>query len=287
MKNQGDMSYNGIGLQTPRGSGTNGHITKNMSSVRRREPYSTSVAASVPQLESKRHADLGILQHEAKRQIENRVLIYRTELEDAEPPLDEATMDERVETYRRKVEEKSRLGIDVQQGRTKHKAFQSHDIAVSKTKEMDTLRSALGVRENYEEGTAMKRQERQTKEDVQQTKTPYDPNNDAQVNPLDRRRSRFDTGRSDRRHSHRHHRSRSRSRRRRDASEDRRGRSGTRKRRRRSPSSDRWRHERTDFKADPRRGDTRRRSRSPSRSSSASSRARSRRRSPERRRRDR
>lgn len=260
------MSYNGIGLQTPRGSGTNGHISKSLSSIRKREPYSTSNVASIPQLEDRRRADLAILQHEAKRQIENRVLLYRIQLEESEPHLSEEQIEEKLAEHRRTIESGMRDNLQTDSGRAQHKSYQTHDIALSKDKEMDNFRSALGVRGDYEEGTAMRR--RGDPMPVNQTADPYDPLKDNQQNPLDRRRRRpratYSPKRKDSlRHSRQYER------------EDRRS-----ERERRSPG--RWKHDRNEFRSTShryRRSRSRSSSRSDSRSRSRSVHRRSRNRS--------
>jgi serine/arginine repetitive matrix protein 2 len=77
--------YNGIGLVTPRGSGTSGHVQANKFNVRR---------APVPRFGedgpgSRGGPDVGrkpnqeILDHARKRQLEVKLFEYRVELEDA------------------------------------------------------------------------------------------------------------------------------------------------------------------------------------------------------------
>lgn len=234
------MSYNGVGLQTPRGSGTNGHISKNLSSIRTREPYSTSHVVSTQQFETKRRPDLSILQHEAKRQIENRVLIQRTELEEIIPALQEEAIQVRLKSYREKIESEAFDTLLSERSRIQHKSYQTHDLAVSKSAEMNTLRSALGIRPDYEEGTAMKRQKHSSPEGTIMKRV-YRPSDDHSVNPLDRRRQQ---------------RPRSQSRYERDlyTQADRRG-HGVQSRSARNPSNDRWRHNRREFKDDSHIGD--------------------------------
>jgi serine/arginine repetitive matrix protein 2 len=74
------MSYNGVGLTTPRGSGTNGFVTRNMSLVRPRfqDPlYGTAKAAAPP-----RQPNEDLLDHERKRKIQLKLLTLREELEE-------------------------------------------------------------------------------------------------------------------------------------------------------------------------------------------------------------
>lgn len=81
--------YNGIGLKTPRGSGTNGYVVKNNSALKpstfsnaynsKKSPlYSdTQAAAVVPKARSEE-----ILKHDRKRKIEVKVVEYMDELEE-------------------------------------------------------------------------------------------------------------------------------------------------------------------------------------------------------------
>jgi len=64
------MSYNGIGLTTPRGSGTNGFVTRNLSTIRKTkekiEDYRDKEDAAV------RPFDIELIEHERRRQAEVR-----------------------------------------------------------------------------------------------------------------------------------------------------------------------------------------------------------------------
>ena len=137
------MSYNGIGLQTPRGSGTNGHISRNQSSIRQRAPYATSSSTVSSKSGEQRAPDLSILLHESKRQLQNNLLVYRSKLEDEDPPLATEEIDSMVSKYRRELEEKSTR--KTMTGSITLKPYQTHEISVSKAKELDNFRSALNV----------------------------------------------------------------------------------------------------------------------------------------------
>lgn len=78
--------YNGIGLSSVRGSGTNGYVQRNFSHVRkkpgRQETYRTDeeIARAEQQLNRKPNAE--ILEHERKRQVENKCMELQVRLED-------------------------------------------------------------------------------------------------------------------------------------------------------------------------------------------------------------
>ncbi|GBP40947.1 hypothetical protein EVAR_26028_1 [Eumeta japonica] len=74
--------YNGIGLQTPRGSGTNGYVQKNWATVRMpkdRVNYRTEEEIAKLDSASNKPPNREILDHERKRKIE----VKCTELEDS------------------------------------------------------------------------------------------------------------------------------------------------------------------------------------------------------------
>lgn len=78
--------YNGIGLDSVRGSGTNGYVQRNFSFVKKKQQqadaYRTEedIARLDQQLNKKPNDD--ILEHERKRQVESKCLELEMELED-------------------------------------------------------------------------------------------------------------------------------------------------------------------------------------------------------------
>jgi len=79
------MAYNGVGLTTPRGSGTNGYVQRNLSLVRSRpmEPvYQPSKMAAPPKA-----PDAALLEHERKRKIELKLFMLREEMEEQGYPV--------------------------------------------------------------------------------------------------------------------------------------------------------------------------------------------------------
>jgi serine/arginine repetitive matrix protein 2 len=74
--------YNGVGVQTARGTGTSGHVSRNFGSLK---PLRNDVRTlkEIREKESRpRETDPAILQHNALRQVEVQLLQYRDELED-------------------------------------------------------------------------------------------------------------------------------------------------------------------------------------------------------------
>lgn len=65
--------YNGIGLTTPRGSGTNGHVQRNWALVKpqqKEKNYKTESELAVLDAASNKQPNKDILDHERKRKIE-------------------------------------------------------------------------------------------------------------------------------------------------------------------------------------------------------------------------
>lgn len=73
--------YNGIGLTTPRGSGTNGHVQRNLSSIRQKPLTQPSIHQSKPAQGPIRKIDESILLHQKKRQAEVASLELSIQLE--------------------------------------------------------------------------------------------------------------------------------------------------------------------------------------------------------------
>ncbi|KAA1068521.1 RNA-splicing factor [Puccinia graminis f. sp. tritici] len=164
------MSYNNIGLTTPRGSGTSGYVQRNLSQARPTEDYRSKPNGRYDDhLGGQRKPDQGILEHERKRRVENKCVELQLELE--EQGLDEVIVEARVDELRQKL-----LKEDVARGPGQFKPHESHEIAAMKLKENEKFRNALGVKGSYVEGQAFDRelqaqrkaqamQERQLRED--------------------------------------------------------------------------------------------------------------------------
>lgn len=73
--------YGNVGLQTPRGSGTNGYIQRNLSYVAQRRTDMTNVKPFEAEKESKkRKYDVELLEHERKRKVEIEIMKLEDEL---------------------------------------------------------------------------------------------------------------------------------------------------------------------------------------------------------------
>ena len=149
------MSSN-VGLTTPRGSGTSGYVQTNKAHLRprdRTEPYPKDFDTI---RHRQKQPDKDILEHERKREIEVKVFELRDKLEDE--GVDEDEIDDQCAALRKKLE--------AEQARTKGgpnarglKSHQVHELAKAKIEETEKLRKALGISQDYEEGSHWKRQE--------------------------------------------------------------------------------------------------------------------------------
>jgi serine/arginine repetitive matrix protein 2 len=74
--------YNGIGLLTPRGSGTSGHVQSNAFNIRSNPTVSYDNGDDPKKHARVRKADEKILEHERKRQIELKLLELAETLEE-------------------------------------------------------------------------------------------------------------------------------------------------------------------------------------------------------------
>lgn len=104
------MSHNGIGLQTPRGSGTSGYVQKSLSE-RRNEGYRRKREreadeekrrqAKVRTVDARRGAGTEIIAHDQKRWIELKCLELRDSLEDKD--VEDEKIEQQVKALREKL----------------------------------------------------------------------------------------------------------------------------------------------------------------------------------------
>ncbi|XP_050213803.1 uncharacterized protein LOC126665136 [Mercurialis annua] len=145
--------YNGIGLQTPRGSGTNGYIQTNKFFVK---PKTGKVAHDIRGFEGdqgtagiSKKPNKEILEHDRKRQIELKLVVLEDKL--IEQGYTDAEIQEKVDEARKTLEafaaasEESDGPTALGVSETKLSDTQSHQIAARKEKQMETLRAAFGI----------------------------------------------------------------------------------------------------------------------------------------------
>ncbi|EJD54791.1 cwf21-domain-containing protein, partial [Auricularia subglabra TFB-10046 SS5] len=150
--------YNGIGLTTPRGSGTNGYVIRNLSHMRSHQT-STERAAEFESFKPPQHRepDAEILEHEKKRLVEVKCFELRVQLEDEEVPEEE--IEEKVDTLRKSLLDN--LAAFANKSAKDLKPSDRHGLAAAKKAELEKMSAALGTRRSYVEGEAFDREKQE------------------------------------------------------------------------------------------------------------------------------
>jgi hypothetical protein len=178
--NIGTMTDN-VGLTTPRGSGTSGYVQKNRSLLRPRDKIAPYPKDWEHAKHRPRQPDAEILEHEAKREIEVKVLELRDKLEEEgyvipywtcladgliTRSVDEDEIDDQCEGLRRKLDQERKDGKDLGPNAKRLKSHQVHDLAKAKMEESERLRKALGISADYEEGSHWRKQEERMRDSL-------------------------------------------------------------------------------------------------------------------------
>ncbi|CAM8881665.1 unnamed protein product [Rhodiola kirilowii] len=141
--------YNGIGLQTARGSGTNGYVQTNKFFVR---PKTGRVAENSKGFGDDqgtagvtKKANKDILEHDRKRQIELKLVVLEDKLTDQ--GYTDAEIAEKLEEARNTLLAAAALedSAGAVVSNEKVSDTQTHQVAARKEKQMETLRAALGI----------------------------------------------------------------------------------------------------------------------------------------------
>lgn len=141
--------YNGVGLTTPRGSGSSGYVQKNLAYIRRPKSLREfkkeleEIKANPPKPPNKPNAEL--IEHEQKRQIEIRLLKFREELVAKGEALTE--VDQKVAAARTALYSKLKdAPLLVTQS--------SHQRNLQKEKDLSKVKSAFNVKDDYIPGSS-------------------------------------------------------------------------------------------------------------------------------------
>ncbi|KAL6547650.1 hypothetical protein OROHE_009355 [Orobanche hederae] len=142
--------FNGIGLQTPRGSGTDGYILSNKFFVK---PRTNKVANDSKDFESgqgtagvTRKPNKEILEHDRKRQIQLKLLVLENKMIDQ--GYTDAEIAEKLHEARKSLEAKENEadgGNNAVISSERVLETQTHQIAALKERQMETLKAALGI----------------------------------------------------------------------------------------------------------------------------------------------
>eukprot|EP00245_Coleochaete_scutata_P007538 TRINITY_DN22988_c0_g1_i1.p1 TRINITY_DN22988_c0_g1~~TRINITY_DN22988_c0_g1_i1.p1 ORF type:complete len:231 (-),score=94.33 TRINITY_DN22988_c0_g1_i1:415-1107(-) len=147
--------YNGIGLQTARGSGTNGYVQANKFFVRPRPQKTEQKDFKEGQGTGGvlRKANSELLEHDRKRQIELKVVLLEETLEEQGYTEEEILV--RVSQLRQELETSAEQDPD--QEIERKNVQESHHISARKEKELEKMKSALGIGD-VKEGEAFDRE---------------------------------------------------------------------------------------------------------------------------------
>ncbi|KAL6427034.1 hypothetical protein ACFW04_009310 [Cataglyphis niger] len=145
--------YNGIGLQTPRGSGTNGHVQRNWAIVRKNKDKVTYKTddSKIDQLNKQPNKE--ILDHVRKRKVEVKCAELADILEDQGFTSEE--INNKVESYRSLL-----MGSDIKSS-TPQDEFgrinvrETHQIAEAQQEKNAKLREAFGISKYFVEGSSL------------------------------------------------------------------------------------------------------------------------------------
>mmetsp|Transcript_581 Transcript_581/g.687 ORF Transcript_581/g.687 Transcript_581/m.687 type:complete len:216 (-) Transcript_581:4-651(-) len=137
--------YNGIGLQTAKGSGTNGYVQRNLANVRhlRLDWKDANKQFKAEPIKVKK-ANVELLLHEQKRKVELDLLTLEEELR-------KAGMPER-EIQESLADERKQMLVAVEKGSLRYESSiekkDTHQLAKEKEEEMQKIEKALGISRN-------------------------------------------------------------------------------------------------------------------------------------------
>ncbi|KJH50536.1 Cwf21 [Dictyocaulus viviparus] len=147
--------YNGIGLQTARGTGTNGYVQANLSNLllsKKRVEYNSEADLRRTEAELNRPANEEILQHQRKRVIEMKCAEFEMLME--EKGFDDDEISKKVSDYRTLLLnqlESGELDLD-----SELDTRDSHARAKAAVQNRDRMRDALGVSKDFVPGASMR-----------------------------------------------------------------------------------------------------------------------------------
>ncbi|XP_032573126.1 serine/arginine repetitive matrix protein 2 isoform X8 [Drosophila sechellia] len=157
--------YNGIGLTTPRGSGTNGHVQRNWACVRpgkKDKDYRAEDDTKKLDAQLNRPPNKEILDHDRKRKIEVKCLEFEDILEKQGHTPEE--IKSQVDSFRQKLMGQGKTDLAKDEfGRVA--ARDTHQIAEAQQQKNARLREAFNISEYFVEGSSFDG-DRKAKEDL-------------------------------------------------------------------------------------------------------------------------
>nr|XP_032290885.1 serine/arginine repetitive matrix protein 2 isoform X5 [Drosophila virilis] len=157
--------YNGIGLTTPRGSGTNGHVQRNWAFVRpgkKDKDYRAEDDTKKLDAQLNRPPNKEILDHDRKRKIEVKCIEFEEILEKQGRTPEE--IKSHVDSYRQKLMGQGKTDLAKDEfGRVAVR--ETHQIAEAQQQKNAKLREAFNISEYFVEGSSFD-SDRKAKEDL-------------------------------------------------------------------------------------------------------------------------
>lgn len=147
--------YNGIGLQTARGSGTNGFVQRNLSFVRRhKDKVDYKSEEELKKLDSllTKAPNQEILQHARKRKVELKCMEMHELMQDQGYSAEE--IEKKVSTFRNMLLAKEGVSSELDK-EDKSIPKDSHRIAESQQAKSNQFKAALGISDFFVEGSSL------------------------------------------------------------------------------------------------------------------------------------
>jgi len=150
--------YNGIGLTTARGSGTNGYVQKNLAYIReipgaKRNQYKPITDIERLAIPQEKQANPEILEHERKRQIEVKVMEWASESGLFDKDLPDEELEALLDVKRQEVMKHRQTEPELDRGQMQ-RSTDSHRRAEQKQKETENFKNALRIANDYTIGSA-------------------------------------------------------------------------------------------------------------------------------------
>lgn len=153
--------YNGIGLSTVRGSGTNGHVQRNFAILRKRDKIDFKEDSKNNQ--PNRQPNQDILNHARKRKMELKCIEYTDALEGQGYTPEEIIA--KVESYRA-ILQLNDTGEDFSK-KDKEVVQETHHIALANQQKNLLLREAFGISQYFTDGSSLDSERREREAQLQ------------------------------------------------------------------------------------------------------------------------
>ena len=156
------MSYNGIGLSSARGSGTNGYVQRNLSTLKQSSVSQKNQTTNyysksyVEESTTIKKPNQELLLHDRKRAIELEIMIEQEKLEE-KGKLTEEEIEERLSALRAELTSKlndSHFGYKDPKNLSE---FDTHQIAHANAEKNKTFANAMKIKDTFVEGQAFDR----------------------------------------------------------------------------------------------------------------------------------